>query len=38
MTGAHDLFNSLTDKDSRIHVDLGDDSNYALKGEGTIVF
>jgi hypothetical protein len=28
----------LTDKDSRIHVELGDDAKYAVKGEGTIFF
>jgi hypothetical protein len=38
MTEAHELFNSLTEKDSGTHVELGDDSKYAVKGEGTILF
>jgi hypothetical protein len=38
MTEARELFNSLTEKDSRIHVELGDDAKYAVKGEGTILF
>jgi hypothetical protein len=28
----------LTEKESRIHVELGDDAKYAVKGEGTISF
>jgi hypothetical protein len=35
---AWELFNSLTEKDSGIHVELGDDAKYAVKGEGTILF
>jgi hypothetical protein len=38
MTEARELFNSLTEKDSGIHVELGDDAKYAVKGEGTILF
>jgi hypothetical protein len=38
MTGAWELFISLTNTDSRIDVDLGDDSKYVLKGEVTILF
>jgi hypothetical protein len=34
---ALELFNNLT-KDSGIHVELGDDAKYAVKGEGTILF
>jgi hypothetical protein len=26
------------EKDSGIHVELGDDAKYAVKGEGTILF
>jgi hypothetical protein len=36
MIEAWELFNSLTKKDSRIHVELGDDAKYAMKDEGTI--
>jgi hypothetical protein len=35
---ARELLSSLMEKDSRIHVELGDDVEYALKGEGTILF
>jgi hypothetical protein len=38
MIEAQELFNNLTDKDSRIYVELGDDAMYAVKGEGTILF
>jgi hypothetical protein len=38
MTEARELFNSLTETDSGIHVELGDDAKYAVKGEGTILF
>jgi hypothetical protein len=38
MTEARELFNSLTKKDSGIHVELGDDAKYAVKVEGTILF
>jgi hypothetical protein len=38
MTEARELFNSLTEKDSGTHVELGDDAKYAVKGEGTIMF
>jgi hypothetical protein len=35
---ARELFNSLMEKDSWIHVELGDDAKYVVKGEGTILF
>jgi hypothetical protein len=38
MRESWERFNSLTEKDSRIHVELSDDSKYAVKGEGTILF
>jgi hypothetical protein len=38
MTESWELFNNLMEKDSGIHVELGDDSKYAVKGEGTILF
>jgi hypothetical protein len=38
MTEAWELFNSLMEKDSGIHVELGDDAKYVVKGEGTILF
>jgi hypothetical protein len=37
MIEAQNLFSSLIE-DSGIHVDLGDDVKYALKGEGEIFF
>jgi hypothetical protein len=38
MIEAWDIFNSMTEKDSGIHVELGDDAKYVMKGEGTILF
>ena len=38
MTKVHELFSSLMKTDSGIHVKLGDDAKYAVKGEGTISF
>jgi hypothetical protein len=38
MTKAHDLFRSLTKRDSYVHVYLGDDAKYAVKGEGIVTF
>jgi hypothetical protein len=38
MAEAHELFSSLMEKDSKVHVELGDNSRYALKGEGTFMF
>jgi len=38
MKKSHELFSSLKKKDSRIHVELGDDAKYEVKGEGTILF
>jgi hypothetical protein len=35
---AWELFRSLTEKDLGTNVELGDDSKYAMKGEGTIWF
>jgi hypothetical protein len=26
------------ERDSNVHVDLGDDAKYTMKGEGTIMF
>ena len=37
MKEALELFNSLTE-DSRIHVELGDDAKYVVKGEGIFLF
>jgi hypothetical protein len=33
-----DLFSSLTERDLDVHVELGDDAKYAMKGEGTTMF
>ena len=38
MTKSWELFNNLIEKDSGIHVELGDDAKYVVKGEGTILF
>jgi hypothetical protein len=38
MTEAQELFSSLMERDSDVHVELGDDAKYAVKGEGTICF
>jgi hypothetical protein len=38
MTEARELFSSLTKTNSRIHVELGDDAKYTVKGEGTVLF
>jgi hypothetical protein len=38
MTEAWELFISMIESDSDVHVELGDDVMYALKGEGTIMF
>jgi hypothetical protein len=38
MTEAQELFSSLMERDSDVHVELGDDAKYAVKGEGTITF
>jgi len=38
MTSAHELFTSLTKQDSGVHVELGNDAKYTVKGVGTILF
>ena len=38
MKKAQEIFSSLIEKDSGIHVELGDDAKYVVKGEGTILF
>jgi hypothetical protein len=38
MTKARDLFINLKERDSDVHVELGDDAKYAVKGEGTFTF
>jgi hypothetical protein len=38
MKEAWELFSSLTETDSDVHVEFGDDVRYAVKGEGTITF
>jgi hypothetical protein len=38
MIEAHELFSSVTERDSDVHVQLGDDAKYVVKGEGTITF
>jgi hypothetical protein len=38
MTEAQELFNILMMQYSGYHVELGDDVEYAVEGEGTILF
>ena len=38
MTKAWELFSSLTERDSDVHVQLGDDAKYVVKGEGIVTF
>jgi hypothetical protein len=38
MTKSWELFSSLMKKDSKTHVELGDNVKYTLNGEGTIWF
>jgi hypothetical protein len=38
MTEAREIFSSLMKSDADIHVQLGDDSKYAVKGEGKVTF
>jgi hypothetical protein len=38
MIEARGLFSSLTEKESNVHVQLGYDAKYVVKGEGTVVF
>ena len=37
MIEASELFSKLTESDSGIHVELGDDAKYEMRGEGTIL-
>jgi hypothetical protein len=38
MIEAQELFSSLTGRDSNVHVDIGDDVMYAVKGERIVTF
>jgi len=38
MTKEYELFSSLTERDSNVHVELGDDAKYEVKGERTVTF
>jgi hypothetical protein len=38
MKKSQELFSSLAEKESWIHVEHGDDAKYVVKGEGTILF
>jgi hypothetical protein len=38
MTKAHEIFSILTERDCDLHVQLGDDSKYVVRGDGTITF
>lgn len=36
MTEARELFSGISDDDSGIHVELGDDAKYVVKGQATV--
>jgi hypothetical protein len=38
MIEERDLFNIIMERKSNVHVELDDDANYVVKGEGTIMF
>ena len=38
MTKARDLFNSFSEDDSDLHIQLGDNTKYAVRGQGTVQF
>jgi hypothetical protein len=38
LTSTQELFTSLTEQDLGVHVELGNDAKYAVKGVGTILF
>jgi hypothetical protein len=38
MTEAWEICSSLTERDLDVHVELGDDSKYAVKGDGIVMF
>jgi hypothetical protein len=38
MTGARELFESFTESDSDVHVELGMGTKHAVKGSGTVPF
>jgi hypothetical protein len=38
MIEARDLFSNLTESDTNIHLQLGDNAKYVVKGEETIIF
>jgi uncharacterized protein YrrD len=38
MTEARELFRSLTERDSDVHVEIGDDVMYAVKGDIIVTF
>ena len=38
MTGYKSLFNSLEEKDLKMHIEMGDDERYSVSGVGMISF
>jgi hypothetical protein len=38
MMKARELFNRLSEEDSKIHVELGNDAKYAMRVQGTVQF
>jgi hypothetical protein len=38
MKKEQELFSIMIERDSKVHVELGDDANYVVKGERTITF
>jgi hypothetical protein len=38
MTEARELFNSFSEDDSDLHIELGNEAKYAVRGQGTVQF
>ena len=38
MTEARELFNNFLEDDSDLHVELGNEAKYAIRGQGTMQF
>jgi hypothetical protein len=38
MTKARDLFNGLSEEDSELHIDIGNDSKHVVRDHGTVHF
>jgi hypothetical protein len=38
MTETRELFSSLSEEDSKLHIELGNNAKYPVRGQGTIQF